>query len=281
MKKPALCIPRSAVSIDFASLALQQIPTSLFHIDAPVALVDRSVCETDESLLQFIPYIVLYDKRGKIFCYERGTAGGEDRLHSRLSIGLGGHVDGLPLPGCLKELLLEEGERELLEEVGVTGALERFTGLIYTGATGNAVDKVHLGLLAHCELTTDEPLNTEVGIVEKGRFLTLTELLLPETFERLELWSQVVVNRLREMLSEDVGRMLEAFGQLLYTLNIESSTGGTSAAAQETGSIAAAVGANLVAGHANARIYDDEEALANLAQLGHFISNVTRSLGAA
>src|SRR5450432_1186674 len=52
----------------------------------------RSEVETDPSWLQLIPYVVL-QHHGRIFHYTRGKSGGEQRLHAKRSIGIGGHIN--------------------------------------------------------------------------------------------------------------------------------------------------------------------------------------------
>ena len=266
MSKFALCIQRKDVAIDFDNQGVQDIPDGMFQ--KTTVLINRSFCETEESLLQLLPYIVLRSPIGRIFCYERGGAGGENRLHGRLSIGLGGHVDTKPNGASLWGHLLYEGERELREETGIEAALGGFEGVIYTGANGDPVDRVHLGLLTQHIASSDEIL-AEAGIIEHGRFLTLTKILSPETFDRLEPWSQAVALALRANLSRKIGRTMSCLGSMVSSINIESSTGLTSSASQEVGSVLSALGFNLQSGHAVARVYDEEEAGSDVEFLRH------------
>ncbi len=259
--KTALCIHKAESGIDENATEIQGIPEDFFK--KPSFLVDRDKCETNESLLQLIPYIVVYNSRGEIFTYERGSSGGEDRLHSKLSIGIGGHVEDLAASDTLWSLLpalLEGARRELKEELGVDGVPSHFMAAIYTGSTGNAVDKVHLGLLSHVTLMTDAE-SAEPDIVKDGRFLKLADLMLPENFDRHEVWSQLVVRRLHEQLSETFGRMLGSFGSLVHRLSVTSSTGATFFALQEIGVMLSALGHNIEQGFATAELHDAEEAL--------------------
>lgn len=279
MGKQALCVIRAAADIDFSSMAVQAIPETLFTAEA--RLLDRDVVETDPGWLQLIPYIAVFDKHGRIFCYERGVKGGEDRLHAKLSIGIGGHVEDEPSDGVvldLQSVLLRGAERELEEELGVAANVTHFMAAIYTGASGNPVDQVHLGLLSHVTLL-EEVSGNEPGIIEKGRFMTLTELLLPENFDRLELWSQAVVTRMKEQLSETFGSLIGAVGGLMFDANIESPTGLSSSTAQEIGSISMAVGTNIGAGFAVARLYDDKAAIEHLDEIIADATEAKRMLG--
>ena len=103
------------------------------------AHVARSSCETDEGLVQIIPYIVVR-YHDSVLCYQREN-GGEKRLDGKWSVGFGGHVndqDGSYLDG-----LRREGQEELL---GFShGSLTEPLGFIWDNS--NAVGRVHLGVL--------------------------------------------------------------------------------------------------------------------------------------
>lgn len=97
-------------------------------LNASFTLMSRDLCETDESVVQILPYITLIDgKTSEVFTYRRGTASGEDRLENKLSLGLGGHIEEQPcfminmsanidqVAGVLAMNMV----RELNEEVGL------------------------------------------------------------------------------------------------------------------------------------------------------------------
>ena len=72
----------------------------------------KPVLEQDESFRQIIPYVVLRCG-GNYLTYTRGATGGESRLHAKISMGFGGHVD---LPD------IKTDEKGLLDlAVAVTG----------------------------------------------------------------------------------------------------------------------------------------------------------------
>jgi len=54
--------------------------------------VPRPDAETDPSLKQIIPYLVLRDG-DRIFLMKRTRAGGDPRLHDRFTVGIGGHLN--------------------------------------------------------------------------------------------------------------------------------------------------------------------------------------------
>lgn len=277
MSKQALCIQREHAPIDFTIMAAQPIPAELF--DAPAGLVDREICEEGDAFLQLIPYIVVRNQSGMILCYERGSAGGEERLHAKLSIGIGGHVDRAQNPGeTLEQLLYAEAARELTEELGITANTDEFQCLVYTGATGQPVDQVHLGLVASI-VVDEESIKPEAGHIEGAGWLSLGELMQTDNFERLEPWSQAVVNGLNEALSRNLGDTLEAIGNLLSEISISSPSGGTGSVAQEVSGILWAVAHNLQSGVATARVYDETTASDIIDELVEGIDTVQHQIG--
>lgn len=201
--KEALCIQRAHApdEIQHATVcAAARLDWEFFK--TPTAPIDRAVCETDESTLQLIPYLVLLNEStGAIFCYSRGKAGGEARLHSRLSIGLGGHVDVAPpkqsaifAASSLYSLLDAEAKRELREEASLD-----YRGMLHFSALLNdpcdAVGRVHLGLLSVVPVTDAmvASMRTEIGVVERGEWLTPAQLREESVFERLEPWSKAAL----------------------------------------------------------------------------------------
>src|SRR3954454_9273568 len=74
----------------------------------------RPDAEQDPSWKQVIPYVVLRDGDA-IFLMRRTRAGGDERLHDRYSIGIGGHVNPQDedVNGGLRREGLGEGEGHL------------------------------------------------------------------------------------------------------------------------------------------------------------------------
>ena len=113
--------------------------------------MDRPAAEEDPSYKQIIPYVVLTQK-GRVFSTRRLNKGGESRLHGKLSIGIGGHIN--PVDETDRRSVLMKGlERELDEEVYI----QRRGQLVPRGFInddGNGVGAVHLGLCFSCLLYT-------------------------------------------------------------------------------------------------------------------------------
>ncbi len=200
--KVALCIDKTDCPVSYGEPVpgvFGILPDFLSKGVASARLVDRALCETDETLVQLLPYIVIMNERGDVLRYTRGGAGGESRLHGNYSIGLGGHVDIAPsTQDELLSVLRSEAARELQEEIGlVANPLRiRFLHAIVDGT--NSVGRVHLGLLAIYMVSVEdsEIMKFEDAICD-GKFVPLRSLVEePETFGRLENWSKAVAAHL-------------------------------------------------------------------------------------
>lgn len=180
-------------------------PGDLIPILAACELVPRGPAEEDPGFKQIIPYAVLqlhperYGPLESVACYRRGKAGQESRLHDRLSLGVGGHVDaedlgaGGPISGAYYRAL----DRELNEEVKYTPdplvPANVPVGLVNEEET--AVGSVHLGVVHRVRVY---PLRPYVSSREDAlRYLGLVDLrFLPAIAHHFELWSQFVIRQL-------------------------------------------------------------------------------------
>lgn len=148
--------------------------------------MDRPAAEEDPSYKQIIPYVVLTQK-GRVFSTRRLNKGGESRLHGKLSIGIGGHIN--PVDETDRRSVLMKGlERELDEEVYI----QRRGQLVPRGFInddGNGVGAVHLGLCFSMEVE-GEVLVKETEKLS-GAWLSLQEL--KSEYDNMETWSQIAL----------------------------------------------------------------------------------------
>lgn len=165
-----------------------------------VKMLDRNVAETCELWKQLIPYIVVRHTtesgESKYLVYRRGKSGGENRLHDKYSIGVGGHINDLDLTqyndGQLDVVMtiIENIKRELREEVRLPLTLNaQPLAVIYDNS--NAVGRVHFGIVFIFDTNADTALAVE-DCIEKPEFLSVEEL----KNLNLENWSRLVVDRL-------------------------------------------------------------------------------------
>lgn len=191
--KMALCIR----FVDAPSLVRKQcyrggtalLPLYEEFFSTPVALYDRKHCETDENLLQLLPYIVVRNRNGHVLRYFRGKGGTEDRLHSKISIGLGGHIETVPNAGNLFDHCKADAMRELEEEIGVRPDKIEFVRLVFN-PTG--VNRVHLGILGVAIIDTDA-LTLETGVIEDAEFVDPKILTNSQDYNRCEEWSKAAL----------------------------------------------------------------------------------------
>lgn len=154
----------------------------------------RYDCETDEDILQIIPYIVAFDKDDKVFSYVRANNiedYGDERLFGKHSIGVGGHI---AKTDDSRDYLRSGLARELREEVHITG-MRGEPALVGTlVANDNAVDRVHFGLVytLHCDTITRKEAS-----LESGRPLPIEELMADPLYgKKYETWSRILIEHL-------------------------------------------------------------------------------------
>src|SRR5262249_51982658 len=95
----------------------------------------RDEVEEDPGYKQLIPYVIFRHRdaagRTTVFHYTRGKGQGEARLHSKRSVGVGGHISA---EDCTPDVIVPYAEgmqRELAEEVHLdTAFTEQCVGLI-------------------------------------------------------------------------------------------------------------------------------------------------------
>ncbi len=154
----------------------------------------RDRMEENPSYKQLIPYVIFRytdDSGGQsLFQYTRGTGQGERRLHSKRSVGIGGHISS----DDAEEINpYDEGmRRELAEEVIIeTAYRERCVGLINDDQT--EVGKVHLGVVHVFDVDTPNVRPRETEIEEAG-FVPVDDLL--SDLDGFESWSRICLEAL-------------------------------------------------------------------------------------
>jgi predicted NUDIX family phosphoesterase len=156
----------------------------------------RSEMEEDPSFKQLIPYVIFtarsVDGDPLVFCYTRGKGQGESRLHSKRSVGIGGHIS---IDDQVSEEAVPYAEgmrRELDEEVSVNCPYtQRCVGLINDDQT--PVGRVHLGVVHLVELEQPAIEPREPDILD-CRFVPVEELFAD--LSRFETWSQYCIKAL-------------------------------------------------------------------------------------
>lgn len=153
--------------------------------------VPRSLAETDPSLKQIIPYVLI--RRGPaLLHYVRGKGSGEKRLVAMGSIGIGGHINHRDedLFGSGTDYYELAVQRELHEELLIDADLAtRIVALINDDST--PVGQVHFGVVHVCELG-DEHVSRGEPCITELQFLGLEELRARR--DTMETWSQFALD---------------------------------------------------------------------------------------
>ena len=164
----------------------------------------RGAMEHDPSFKQLIPYMLFCWTNPatgalSVFAYTRGKGMGEERLHAKTSVGVGGHINNLDMAhsletGAKRDFYREGLQRELHEEIVIERAnilRESCAGLINDDT--NDVGTVHLGIVHRFDLA--EPILTpnEPDLIESG-FRTLDELFSGRY--NFESWSEISLKAL-------------------------------------------------------------------------------------
>lgn len=155
----------------------------------------RNDLEKMPEYRQIIPYVVMR-YQGQFLYYRRSKQGGEDRLHDRYSIGIGGHIDLedlMPYKDSidLGATIQYATEREVREELGgVVATSKKLGGLLIDSS--DEVGRVHLGVVLEWELADryyaglKSPEIAEVGLMTGRQLLDLEP-------GKLENWSRLLL----------------------------------------------------------------------------------------
>lgn len=166
----------------------KDIESGFFH--------SRYDCETDELVLQPIPYAILFGEDETIFTYVRAKEirdYGDERLFGKHSIGAGGHIVKTDGPDFLKGCI----EREVLrEEVKIEG---RYTKPQLVGtlmAYEQPVDRVHFGLVY--AIHTNGNVRPNEAALISGKMVKINNILEDKSLDKkFETWSRILMPSLK------------------------------------------------------------------------------------
>ena len=159
--------------------------------------IPRSQAESDPAFKQIIPY-ALIAFQNKIAYYVRGKKAGEQRLVSKGSIGIGGHMNETDESlFAMDEQAYRAGvEREVNEEIKIDASFEdRIVALLNDDTT--EVGRVHLGIV-HVFKLAEPKVEKREAMITGLTFLSKNELLARR--ETMETWSQICLDSLDRLL---------------------------------------------------------------------------------
>jgi predicted NUDIX family phosphoesterase len=162
----------------------------------------RPHAESDPAHKQIIPYVIIAHENTVLY-YVRGKKAGEQRLVSKGSIGIGGHMNDTDdvlfnFDSLTTEAAYRTGvEREVNEEIKIESTFEdRIVALLNDDTT--EVGRVHLGIVHVFKLAEAKVQKCEAMITNLA-FLSGNELKARR--EALESWSQICVDSLERLLA--------------------------------------------------------------------------------
>lgn len=147
--------------------------------------IDRATAEISPHFKQIIPYVLI--RNGDAFyMLQRTPRQTEARLHHKLSLGIGGHIN----PETPE--LLDGLQKELEEEVEVAGDYDlTFAGILNDDQTD--VGSVHLGAVFILD-AHDRDVSVRETEKMSGRWIARADLA--QHREMMETWSQIVYDEL-------------------------------------------------------------------------------------
>ena len=149
----------------------------------------RSELEEDPSFKQIIPYAIISHKES-FFLFQRRSGQTEKRLHNKLHLGVGGHVN----PGRSDEpdaqFLIDELKREFFEEVRLSNDcfIENIEFIGFINDESIPVSRVHIGLLYNIRVSGKD---VYVNETDKMRAAWIEKQDLAEFYEGMETWTRI------------------------------------------------------------------------------------------
>jgi len=152
-------------------------------------MLPREKAENDPAYKQIIPYAVI-KFNDELFMLKRSKEQAEERLHNKLSLGIGGHINPVDYSDKKNNIIINGLLRELSEEVKIPHEfVTRFIG--YINDDNTEVGRVHLGALFEIE-TQDKSIVIKENNMMVGSWETLGNLI--KQVEYLETWSKIALD---------------------------------------------------------------------------------------
>lgn len=167
-------------------------PNLLSCIDKDGGFMFRYLVEYNTDFRQPIPYILVRYK-DTFFATRRLKGSGETRLHGKISLGVGGHVnpeDCSPNENAITNAL----RREMNEELNIGENVKHYqTHDGFINDNSNEVSRDHIAVVYSVNVNNPDVTVKETDKLE-GRFYTVKELI--DDYDNLESWSKLVLDNL-------------------------------------------------------------------------------------
>ena len=172
--------------------------------------VERERAERTPAWKQIIPYTLVV-REGQVLCLTRTKKGGEARLHDKLSIGVGGHINpvdqtpnqstdsGSDALDPSRNPIPAASHREVIEEELIVEGAHSWRTLGLLNDDSNPVGAVHLGWVQSLVVQGDVRVR-EVDQLE-GHFRSVDELQnMLASGANFETWSSLLIPSLGRLL---------------------------------------------------------------------------------
>lgn len=152
----------------------------------------RSELEEDPSFKQIIPYAIISNKES-FYVFRRISGQTEKRLHNKLHLGVGGHMN----PGSSKEpgeqYLINELKREFFEEVKLLNGclIEDIEFIGFINDESISVGRVHIGLLYNIRVSSKYVVINETDKMSAD-WIDKRELI--EYYDEMETWTKIAID---------------------------------------------------------------------------------------
>lgn len=165
------------------------------------SFMERSAAEHDPSWKQLIPYVLISvpkpSNKGNyaLVNYFRGAEQGEQRLHGKRSIGIGGHINPVDASRLGLSAYKAGLRREMEEELDFEQAQDvlRAPVVAFINDDSTEVGKVHFGVVHFWELPNNVQLRSKELVLNYGYLDALCDHR-----EDFESWSQLCLDMLKE-----------------------------------------------------------------------------------
>ena len=149
----------------------------------------RVELEEDPSFKQIIPYAII-SNNGSFFLFRRTSKQQEKRLHNKLTLGVGGHMNPANSNESGEQYLLGELKRELFEEVKFVNdcTIDSIQFIGYINDDTIPVGRHHIGLLYSIHIS-----NKDIFINESEKMTAewVDKTHLEKYYEEMETWSRI------------------------------------------------------------------------------------------
>jgi predicted NUDIX family phosphoesterase len=152
----------------------------------------RSELEEDPSFKQIIPYAIISNKES-VYLFKRTSKQTEKRLHNKLHLGVGGHVNPGRSDEPDEQYLINELKRELYEEVKLLHdcLIEDIEFIGFINDDSISVGSVHIGLLYNIKVSNKEVIINETDKMTAD-WIERTDLV--KYYEEMETWTKIAID---------------------------------------------------------------------------------------